>query len=250
MANHSDAAPKGGKPEAAGESAEQHGVSADQVANYLRRHPDFFADHPSVLDGLEPPTRAQGNGIVDLQHAMVQRLREEICGLTSARDDLVETGRNNLNAQARIHKAVIALLEARSFEQFIEIITTDLAVILDLDVVTIGVENSGQGLPTGQIRGVYQLRRGLVYELLGPAGEIMLREEVTGNPEIFGSGAGLVRSDALIRLSISPRAPEALLALGSRKAEHFHQGQGMELLTFLRKMLESCFRSWLDLPPS
>jgi uncharacterized protein YigA (DUF484 family) len=248
MSNQSDVAPKDGEPLGDDETARQQPVSARQVANFLRCNPNFFADHPGVLDALELPQRTQGEGVVDLGHVMVQRLREQIGGLTNARDDLLTTGRNNLHAQARVHKAIVSLLDAKSFEQFVEIITTDMAAILDLDMVVIGVEHSSEGLPSGQARGVNQWRRGMIAEYMGPRAEIILRDQIEGDAEIYGAGAGLIRSDALVRLTISPSAPQALLALGSRQPDHFQQGQGIELLNFLARVLETCFRSWLDLP--
>ena len=42
--------------------------------------------------------------------------------------------------------------------------------------------------------------------------------------------------------------PQAMLALGSRQPEHFHPGQGTELLVFLAGTLQQCIRMWLDLP--
>jgi uncharacterized protein len=65
--------------------------------------------------------------------------------MTELRDDLVATGRSNLAIQSRVHEAILALLRAASFEEFVETITTDLAVILDVDVVTIGVEQAAEG---------------------------------------------------------------------------------------------------------
>ena len=63
-----------------------------------------------------------------------------------------------------------------------------------------------------------------------------------------GAAAGLVRSDALIRLDIAEAAPPTLIAFGSRQPDHFHPGQGTELLNFLARVLEITIRAWLDLP--
>lgn len=223
-------------------------VSAGQVATYLRKHPDFLTDYPDLMDVLTPPTRDRGEGVVDLQHFMVERLRREIANLTQLRDELVATGRSNLATQSRVHQAILALLRAGSFEEFVETTTTDLAVILDLDVVTIGVEQAAQGAAWKPIAGVYCLEAGSVDALLGPGGNMLLRDDITGNPAIFSGGAGLVRSDALIRLSISETTPPALLALGSRQEGAFHTGQATELLSFLSQALEVTFRAWLNLP--
>jgi hypothetical protein len=223
-------------------------VSADQVAAYLRRHPDFLVRHPDLLDVLTPPTRDRGKGVVDLQQFMVERLRRENAELSELRNDLVATGRSNLAIQSRVHEAILALLRAGSFEEFVETITTDLAVILDLDVVTIGVERAAEGAGWKPVAGVYFLKAGSIDSLLGRSANLLLREDIAGDPAIFDGAAGLVRSDALIRLAIGDKAPPALLALGSRQAGTFHAGQGTELLSFLSQVLEVSFRAWLHLP--
>src|SRR3546814_15926736 len=38
-------------------------IAADQVAAYLRRHPDFLARHPDLLDVLALPARDPGTGV-------------------------------------------------------------------------------------------------------------------------------------------------------------------------------------------
>ncbi len=246
--NRRDAAPESaGRKRAVEGSAAGEPVSAAQVADYLRRHPDFFARNPDLLEEIQPPARDCGEGVVDLQQYIVEHLRAELTDLAAARDTLVVTGRNNLSAQARVHKATLALLAAKSFEHFIETLTTDLAVILDLDVVTIGVEQNGSDSARAQTAGIFRLERGTVDRLIGPDQAIALRETVAGDPAIFGPGAGLIASDALLRLSISGTTPTALLALGSRQAGQFHPGQGTELLAFLVRVVESCIRGWLDL---
>jgi len=249
MPKSSDAAPKGSKQQA-GARPDAGALSADQVAAYLRRHPEFLVDNPELLDGLTPPKRHDGESVIDLQSVMVERLRNEIGSLTDARDSLLTTGRTNLSAQARAHEAVVALLKSESFEHLIETVTTDLAVILDLDVVTIGVAcDREKRAAAPHINGVYQLEPEMLDEVLGPTCRMILRDNVAGDPRIFGAGAGLVHSDAILRLKIGPDAPEALLALGSRQPDQFHPGQGTELLSFLGSVLECCFQRWLNLRP-
>ena len=223
-------------------------ISASDVADYLRRNPDFLCKHPEILDDLRAPGREESSGVIDFQQAMVERLRERVDEATAARDALVVTGRNNLSAQSRVHKAVVAFMGARCFEQLIERATTDLAVMLDLDVVTLGVERTDLTIPRPRLGGICQLEPDSVDAVIGHNRRIRLRSEVEGDPMLFGAGAGLVASDALIRLTISRQTPPALLALGSHEPEHFHPGQGSELLLFLGEALESSIRGWLNLP--
>lgn len=246
--NQRDAAPERGNGKRPAKRATGVPVSAERVIEYLHRHPDFLCTHPEVLEVLAPPARVNGNGVVDMQQFMVERLRDDLTKMAAARDAVVATGRSNLSAQARVHKAVLALLGSRSFEHFIETLTTDTAMILDLDVVAIGVEQSSADTARAETAGVYRLDPDMVDQLLGEGQKIVLRSHVAGDPAIFGAGAGLVHSDALLRLSISGATPQALLALGSRQPEQFQPGQGTELLNFLARVVESCIRGWLNLP--
>jgi uncharacterized protein YigA (DUF484 family) len=83
---------------------------------------------------------------------------------------------------------------------------------------------------------------------MGKGRQVLLRDDTTGDPEVFGGAAELVRSDALLRLKPSKAAPNALLAFGTRHPGYFHPGQGTELLSFLGRIIEFGIRSWLDLP--
>ena len=231
-----------------GDKTEGGRAAADDVAAYLRRHPDFLIAYPDLLGVLTPPPRVNGHRVIDLHHYQVEQLRQEVEEMTEARDDVVRAGRFNIDAQRRIHQGVLALLGAQSFENLIEIATTDLAVMLHLDAVTLGVESSGPGLPPVRLGGVFQLDPDSVDGLIGPGRGVMLRGDEAGTAEVFGAAAGLIASQALIRLDISPTTPPALLALGSRDPEQFHPGQGTELLSFLARSLEQCIRAWLDLP--
>ncbi len=69
-----------------------------------------------------------------------------------------------------------------------------------------------------------------------------------GDARVFGAGAGLVRSAALVRIALGRSAPACLLALGSRRAGRFATGRSAELIDFLARALELCMRTWLDRP--
>jgi uncharacterized protein len=223
-------------------------VTAAQVAEYLRRHPDFLLRHPDLLDGQAAPARKKGEGIIDLQQFMVEKLRRDVARLRADQDDILANTRDNLSTQERIHKAVLSLLAAESFDHLIETVTTDLAVLLDVDTVSLCVEALDERAPLVRVEGVQVLAPGTVIDILGATRHVLLRDDTTGDPVIFGAGAGLVRSDALLRLTVSDRTPPALLAFGTRHPGYFNPGQGTELLNFLARILEHCIRVWLDLP--
>ena len=222
------------------------------IAEWLRAHPDFFRRHPDLMVGLTPPAREfarpqEGGGeIVDLQHVMLTRLQAEIGRRETACNDLIDAGRSNLQSQARIHDAALALLGARSLDHLIERVATDLPVILDIDASSLCLENGEVARATAD--GIRVLPKGAIDTLLGADRPVLLRANVSGDIRLFGESAGLVRSDALLRLKVREGMPHALLALGSRDPGRFNAKQGTELLGFLARVMEYMIRAWLDLP--
>ncbi|MGF7210392.1 hypothetical protein GGE65_004999 [Skermanella aerolata] len=222
-------------------------LNAEDVAAYLREHPDFLNQHADLVQHLTPPAMSHGNGVADFQYFMVERLRGELGRLKDQQRELISTTRANINNQNRIHAAVLFLLDARTFEQLIQTITTDLAVLLDLDVAALAVEANGAEKPHVHTTGVRVVESGTVDGWLGKR-DVMLYSDLNGDPAIFGAAAGLVRSQALIRIQVSEDTPAGLLAFGSRDPEMFHSGQGTELVCFLARVIERSIRAWLDLP--
>lgn len=222
-------------------------ISPEDVCAYLRSHPDFLAKNADLVHHLTPPALDRGRGVVDLQAFMVDRLRGEVRLLKDQQRELIGTTRANLNSQNRIHAAVLFLLDAQSFEQLIETITTDLAVLLDLDVACLVVESNGFDTPHVHTSGVRVIEAGAIADRLGRA-DVVLNNDIQGDPEIYGAGAGLVRSEALIRIQVSSETPEGMLAFGSREPDTFHNGQGTELVGFLARVIERVIRGWLELP--
>ncbi len=222
------------------------GPTADEVESYLREHPDFLVDHPDLVNLLLPPEAKHGEGVVDMQRYMLERVRHDLTKLQVQQNEILATSRGNLTTQNRIHAGVLAMLGATTLEHLIEIVTTDLAVHLEVDAVAIGFEALDR-LPAGGNRSALRiLPRGAIDRVLGGSKEIALIADATPDAQLFGGATTLVRSQALLRLQLRRDAPIGILAFGSRTPGKFHPGQGTELLTFLGKVVELTIRGWLD----
>ncbi len=219
-------------------------IDGRAVIAYLRRHPEFLDNHPEALRLLRPPTREIGAGVLDFQHFLLERQRLDLARLGTEHKSLLATSRGNLASQSRIHKAVLAILAAASFEQLFQTVTVDLAVLLDVDIVTIAVESEAMA-PPRTLHGIHLLKAGTVDALLGPDKAAALDAEASGDPALFGGAAGLVRSQALLRLGFGKANPTGLLCIGTRKPGRFHPGLGTELLGFLARALSVTIAQWL-----
>jgi uncharacterized protein YigA (DUF484 family) len=221
-------------------------IDARDVIAYLHRHPDFLDSHPEAVRLLRPPSREIADGVVDFQHFLFERQRRELARLNTEYRNLIAVSRGNLASQNRVHKAALTILAAPSFGQLLQIVTTDLAVLLDVDVVTIAVENIAGVTPRFNVQGIHLLPAGAVERLFGEDKTVLYEADIAGDPALFGSGAGLVRSQALLRLRFGRETPTGLLCIGTRKPGRFHPGLGAELLGFLARITGISVGLWLS----
>lgn len=211
-------------------------IGSREVIAYLKQHPDFLDRHPEALRLLRAPSREVGEGVFDFQQFMIERLRGELARINLEHRTLIGASRGNLASQGRVHKAALAILGAPSFEQLLQIVTTDLAVLLDVDIVTLAVETTAS--PARLMpHGIHLLRAGTVDALLGADRNVLLQADLPGDAALFGGAAGLVRSQALLRVSIGRGMPLGLLCIGARRVGRFSPGLGAELLGFLSRVL-------------
>jgi uncharacterized protein YigA (DUF484 family) len=221
-------------------------IGSRDILAYLRQHPDFLDEHPEAVRLLRPPSREIGDGVVDFQRFLYERQRQEVTRLNLEYRNLIAVSRGNLASQNRVHKAALAVLAAPSFGQLLQIVTTDLAVVLDVDVVTLAVENIAGITPRFSVSGIHLLKSGTVEELLGEDRAVIYEADVAGDPALFGGAAGLVRSQALLRLRFGRETPIGLLCIGTRKSGRFHPGLGTELLGFLARIVGISIGLWLN----
>lgn len=224
-------------------------ITENDVIDWLSRNRDFLHNNPEMCDVLLPPTERQGKTIADFQAYMIKRLKDDKEEVIESAKEIVETSRLNMSNQARIHQAVLMLLEATSFEDFIQTITMDIVSLLGIDIISLVVEAEGDVIPHIDISGVKAVTSGTVNLLLADK-NILLESHMNGIDNIYGGGAGLVKSQLLMRLPIAQGMPPVMLAFGSRDPEMFTPGQGTELVEFLARVIERCLYNWLVRTPA
>ena len=239
---------KGGKKGAEGHAA----LKPLEIAEFLRTHPDFLAEHPEILARLIAPAATnaalahEGDNIRDFQQFMVRRLQDALQQGGERERTLLHASRTHAQAQSRVHDAVLALMDAPDLDTLIQIATNDLAIRLGCDVAILAFENREEfirRLPEGSLR---LLPPGFVQGLFA-ARDVVCATDDLPNPSLFGQMASLVRSSALLRLEVTALSPPGLLALGSRDAARFPSGLASESLLFLARVLGRQLRAQLGL---
>ncbi|MGN7438679.1 MAG: DUF484 family protein [Alcanivorax sp.] len=223
-------------------------LTKNDILMFLNDNPSFLQDNPDVLDALIPPkSRPQKGGVADFQSYLIERLKADKDAVINNTRELVENARSNMNNQQRIHKAVLRLLESQNFDEFISCITMDLSTLLDVDISVLVVESNEQDIPHVHQNGIRVLPEGTIDKWMSDK-SVLLQDDISGIEAIYGGGAALVRSQILLRVDISMNTPPAIVAFGSRDPNMFHDGQATDQILFLARVIERCFRSWLNLP--
>ena len=222
-------------------------MTTEDVIEWLKANPDFLRKNPDAIDYLLPPKEENGRKVADFQTYMIERLKADKSEAVELAKDVVETARNNMNNQSRIHKAVLRLLEAESFDEFVEIMTSDITNLLDVDITTLVVEADGSKIPHISTNGIRVVPEGTIDNWMRGK-NVLLQDDISGIEVIYGAGATLVRSQTLVRIDVSMHTPPAILAFGSRDPHLFQPNQGTEQVQFLARVIERQFKSWLMLP--
>jgi len=217
-----------------------------QAIAFLKENPNFFNKNPDVLDEMVFPGQTAAHGVVDFQSRMLEKLKSDKANAKQIHKEIIENARANMSNQSRIQTAVLVAMEAESFEEFIEVVTGDLPPMLNVDTINIVIESTSDEIPFVKSNGIRFGKSGIVQKWLN-TGDVLLQSNVHGSDEIYGPGAGLVRSQALVRMEISENTPLGIIAFGSRDPELFQPNQAVDQVGFLAQVIERLFRIWLGI---
>ncbi len=217
-------------------------MTRQMVADFLRENPNFLVENPELLESLMPPEANHGRGVIDFQFYAIDHLRSSSRKLKDRFHRLITSAQDNLSVQHQVHKAVLALVRSQTAEQLLGAITVDLANLFDVDVVRLALESDLAGLqdtyyPEHHYSGICFVPSGMVKAALMNE-HVRLISDTQAEPPIgfemiFADCSNLVRSAALLRLSLDRTGKAAILAFGVRETDHFHHGQSADLLQFL-----------------
>ena len=216
------------------------GVTAETVSAWLRRHPEFLQENPEVLTFLTPPEYKRGERILDMQHFMLERMRDDLINLRRHEKQLLSAVEGNAAGQSKIHQAVTAIAAADDIQALNAVIRSKLPQMLDIEAAVLCIEETG----ALALAGATAIGAGGVANLMGPKRRILLQGQTAGEAFVFGD-ADRVKSVAYLRLRAGRNAPDMLLALGSGREDGFDKHQATDLISFLADVTEARLKQCL-----
>lgn len=207
-------------------------VGADEVAVYLRRHPEFFVGRDALLGELLLPHGSAGS--VSLVERQLKVLRERNQSMRRRLNDMVRTARQNHRLFERTLELTLRLMETDGTAARLRRLENGLTEGFELDAVTMhGIEREGFFPELRQAISVSSEVEAepIVGHLLRPGRIVcgLLRE-----PELaflFAGHEADVASAAVMPVEVPGGL--LLLALGSRDPNHFTPDMGTMFVRFL-----------------
>ncbi len=215
-------------------------AAAEAVKAYIRMNRTRLSADGELLS-LLLPQRFNAEGISDLQHYVIERLRAENQALRAERDALKNPQGHSLSEG--VGRAVLDLLDARSFADVIAV-ATSAASAFGAERAVFCIEGADGLVGATSSEGVRLIAPGTVSAVVGPDG---MGAILSGGGELLFGRTGY-RSLAAFRLRIGRDTPPALFVLGSLTEGRFEGRESEADLGYFARALERAIRAWLDLP--
>jgi uncharacterized protein YigA (DUF484 family) len=199
-------------------------MTAEEVAQFFRTHPQFFDQHPELLESIYVP-HPYGGRAIPLSERQILSLRERVKVLEAKLGELLKFGEDNDAISEKVHRLAAGLLGARDFAAAAQALQFHLRE--DFSVPHVALRLWGRPLPAGAPEGaaVEDEMRARVEAMGAP-----LCGPAAGSPFLpwFGDAQEHVRSLALVPLGQTQAV--GLLALGSEDAQRFYAEMGTHYL--------------------
>lgn len=215
-------------------------IDEAEVIAYLKACPDFFTDHPSLLEKLYIPHHS--GAAVSLVEKQLDLLRESNRRMQRQMDELLDIARDNDKLFQRLHQLTLSLLDADDFENALAALSDALYQCFDADFVAVRIFREYPDAPLSEVFQPPLASRPFA-ETLESQRPLFGVLNAVQRCLLFGAAAEQVASSAVIPLLRSDW--QGLLGIGSRDAQRFHPAMGSVVLGRMGDIAAARFASLL-----
>jgi hypothetical protein len=212
-------------------------MSIEEVAEFLRAHPDFFEEFPDVLLNINLP-HPHGGRTVSIPERQLIATREKVRLMETKLAELIEFGEENDKLSDKVHALALKLIGCRSLDQTIDTLYLELLDRFQVPHVAVRLwdvaapEGAGN---TPEFQGVPLELRQFV--------EAMTQPYCGGHPVYethlwFGEHAPHLKSYAMLPLKTN--GTFGLVLMASESAERFYADMGTLFLTRIGDVFAHC----------
>ena len=238
--------PEGNAGEALNNAPREDTLNRVAVRRYLMDNPNIVLDDEDLSGQLIAAASPKfGGNVVDMQSAVMHRIRSRLRAVEIEREEMIDAATENMISMNSIHDAVLTMLEAPTFSEFIEIIGSRFGELLKVDSVRLCLESEVPDNDEARRNMLTGIHPGDVDRFFhGMNWGVTLREVEAATRHLHTDRR--VASEALVRLDFGEGTRPGVLVFGALDPDRFHDEQGGELLVFLGGAISRVMRRWLD----
>jgi uncharacterized protein YigA (DUF484 family) len=195
-------------------------MDANEVAQFLRSNPQFFDQHPNLLEAIVVP-HPHGGRAIPLTERQIVSLREKVRALEAKLGEFLRFGEDNDAIAEKVHRLSLALLGAKDFASSAQALYFHLREDLAVPHVALRIWGRPLGDDVPEGAPVDNALRDKVETMGAPQ-----CGAAAGSPfvSLFRDAQEHIRSIALIPLGQTRTI--GLLALGSEDPQRFYAEMG------------------------
>ena len=222
----------------------EQAIDAQQISDWLEQHPDFFIQHPELLDQLELPL---DNGkVTSLTAFQNKRLIEQNQNLNRQLKNLSGIAGQNEKRMQRLHRLTLDLANASSLGGLIEQLSQTLRTDFEADVIQLFMHRMPDDLEVEvSIVELPNEPSEWLQQLLDEQTPFCGRLTQEKRQHLLDDQA-----DSLVSAALVPLGEQGLLLIGAESPDRFHPGMGTLFLDLLGQTVSLRLQSLSQQLPS
>jgi len=215
------------------------GLSEQTVAEYLRRHPEFFMRNESLLTKVRIPHHS--GSAVSLIERQLSVMRDENQQLQRQLENLITAAKRNEILLQQIQRTVNALLSTDNIDDFFESLYEQMAKNFHTDAVTVRLFS---GIDRFSHRVEFEDYDAQVFSLF----ERVLESNHPMCGRLSNAQANYLFPDdqigSAVLIPLGLPEPHGILAMGSMDVARFFNGMSTDLLVYLGDQISRILAVW------
>ena len=205
----------------------------EDVARYLKDHPEFFENFADMIGEITIP-HPHGGRAIPISERQIIALREKNRVLEAKLRELVEYGEQNDAIGERVHRAALAIIKPPNLEALLQVLYYNLREDFTVPHVQIRLWSEWDHPPLPEFKASSQEVRVFSDSLNQP---YCSHKPMFESAEWFGGSASLLKSFAYITLRTD--RVFGLLALASEDPQRFYPEMGTLYLKRLGELIST-----------
>jgi len=207
-------------------------IREKEIINFLKKNRNFFIKNSDLVNELNFPTQDNSSDkVIDLEAYRYKKISQQNIDLQNQMTKVLLAGKSHLNAQKRILKSTIRILNIKSLPKLIGLIKNDLKIILGCDEMNFFITNENISAEN-----LSQLDTKIANSYFKNKMVTNLNQNPKGLLLFFPNKSAIVKSYILLKIKF--HGDSIILAMGSKDKNKFTIDMQTDLVEYLIKIIE------------